>query len=217
MKFLATLFCIVLALIGLALIGGGAWLLRLGGSPYYAIIGLAYLVAALLLWRRKTAGGLIVLLVAVFTLPWALWESGLNFWALFARLMSPIALAGFALLFAPSLSPAANRKLFYGGALVTALIFVAGFGLSFVPHGIIRPSADITAYKTAKGDNSPSDWPSYGRTTQEIVIPHSIRSTAAMFPSSISPGHIAPEKAMAPIRTRLCRSAIRSTLARRQM
>ena len=65
MKFLATLFCIVLALIGLGLIGGGALLLSLGGSPYYAIVGLAYLVAAFLLWRRKTSGGLIVLLVAM--------------------------------------------------------------------------------------------------------------------------------------------------------
>jgi len=164
MKFLAALFCIVLAFIGLGLVGGGAWLLRLGGSPYYAIVGLAYLVAAVLLWRRKTSGGLIVLLVAVFTVPWALWESGINFWALFARLMSPLALAGFALLFAPSRSPTANRKRFYGGALVTALIFAAGFGLSFVPHGIIHPSADITAYKPTKGDNSPSDWTSYGRT-----------------------------------------------------
>ena len=165
MKFLATLFCIVLALIGLGLIGGGAWLLSLGGSPYYAIVGLAYLVAAFLLWRRKTSGGLIVLLVAIFSFPWALWESGLNFWALFARLMSPIALAGFALLFAPSLSPTANRKLYHGGALVTAILFVAGFSLAFTPHGVIRPSADITAYKATKGDNSPSDWTSYGRTT----------------------------------------------------
>ncbi|MGO8654211.1 membrane-bound PQQ-dependent dehydrogenase, glucose/quinate/shikimate family, partial [Rhizobium ruizarguesonis] len=80
MKFLATLFCLVLAFIGLGLIGGGAWLLRLGGSPYYAIVGLAYVVGAFLLWRRKISGSLIVLLVAVFTLPWALWESGLNFW-----------------------------------------------------------------------------------------------------------------------------------------
>ncbi|PDS76345.1 membrane-bound PQQ-dependent dehydrogenase, glucose/quinate/shikimate family [Rhizobium sp. L43] len=165
MKFLATLFYIVLALIGSGLIGGGAWLLSLGGSPYYAIVGLAYLVAALLLWRRKTSGSLIVLAVVVLTLPWALWESGLNFWALFARLMSPVALAGFALLFAPSLSPTADRKLFYGGALVSALVFAAGFGLSFVPHGIIHPSADIPAYKIAKGDNAPSDWTSYGRST----------------------------------------------------
>ncbi|RUM22973.1 membrane-bound PQQ-dependent dehydrogenase, glucose/quinate/shikimate family [Rhizobium vallis] len=165
MKFLALLFCIVLAFIGLGLAGAGAWLLSLGGSPYYAIVGLAYLVAALLLWRRKASGGLIVLLVAIFTLPWALWESGFNFWALFARLMSPLALAGFALLFAPSLSPAAGRKLFYGGALLTAILFAAGFGLSFIPHGVIRPSADITAYKSAKGDNSPADWTSYGRTT----------------------------------------------------
>lgn len=165
MKFLAALFCIVLAFIGLALTGGGTVLLSLGGSPYYAIVGLAYLIAALLLWRRNTSGALIVLLIAVFTLPWALWESGLNFWALFARLMSPIALAGFALLFAPSLSPTANRKLFYGGTLLAATLFTAGFSLAFTPHGLIRPSADIPAYKTAKGDNSPSDWASYGRST----------------------------------------------------
>ena len=101
MKFLASLFFIVLAFIGLGLIGGGALLLSLGGSPYYAIAGLAYLAAALLLWRRQMSGALIVLLVAVFTLPLALWESGFNFWALFARLLSPIAQAGVALLFAP--------------------------------------------------------------------------------------------------------------------
>ncbi|MBX5192986.1 membrane-bound PQQ-dependent dehydrogenase, glucose/quinate/shikimate family [Rhizobium sp. NZLR3b] len=165
MKFLATLFCIVLAFIGLGLMGGGAVLLSLGGSPYYAIVGIAYLIAALLLWRRKASGAFIVFLVAVFTLPWALWESGLNFWALFARLMSPIALAGFALLFAPSLLPAANRKLFYGGTLLAVVLFVAGFSLAFTPHGLIRPSADIPAYKIAKGDNAPSDWTSYGRST----------------------------------------------------
>ncbi|EJZ17570.1 membrane-bound PQQ-dependent dehydrogenase, partial [Rhizobium sp. Pop5] len=165
MKFLALLFCIVLFLIGLGLTGAGAWLIGLGGSPYYAIAGLAYLIAALLLWRRKASGGLLVLLVAVLTVPWALWESGINFWALFARLMSPLALAAFALLFAPSLSPAPGRKLFYVGALLTAILFAAGFGLSFIPHGVIRPSADIAAYKPAKGDNSPADWTSYGRTT----------------------------------------------------
>ena len=165
MKFLAGLFFIVLAFIGLGLIGGGTLLLSLGGSPYYAIAGLAYLAAALLLWRRQVSGALIVLLVAVLTLPWALWESGFNFWALFARLMSPIALAGFALLFAPSLSPTANRKLFYGGTLLAAILFAAGFSLALTPHGLIRPSTDIPAYKAAKGDNSPSDWTSYGRST----------------------------------------------------
>lgn len=165
MKYLAALYCIALALIGLGLIGGGALLISLGGSPYYAITGLAYLVAAVLLWLRKPLGALIILLVAVFTLPWALWESGTNFWALFARLMSPIALAGFAFLFAPARLPAANRKLFYGGAALAAILFAAGFSLAFTPHEVIRPSADIPAYKAAKGDNSPSDWTSYGRST----------------------------------------------------
>ncbi|MDO3431076.1 membrane-bound PQQ-dependent dehydrogenase, glucose/quinate/shikimate family [Rhizobium sp. CBN3] len=165
MKFLAALFCIVLALIGLGLTGGGVLLLSLGGSPYYAITGLAYFVAAVLLWRRKPSGAPIILLVAVFTLPWALWESGTNFWGLFARLMSPIALAGFAFLFAPARLPTANRKLFHGGTLLAAILFAAGFGLAFTPHEVIRPSGDIPAYKTVRGDNSPSDWTSYGRST----------------------------------------------------
>ncbi|OWV79449.1 quinate dehydrogenase [Rhizobium sp. R635] len=165
MKFLALLFCIVLAFTGLGLTGAGTWLLSLGGSPYYAITGLAYLIAAFLLWHRRGWGGLIVLLAAVFTVPWALWESGVNFWALFARLMSPLALAGFALFFAPSLCPTADRKLFHGGAFIAAILFAGGFSLAFTPHGIIRPPADIPAYIAAKGDNSPADWTSYGRTT----------------------------------------------------
>lgn len=165
MKHLAALYCIVLAFIGLGLTGGGALLLSLGGSPYYAITGIAYFVAAVLLWRRKPLGALLILLVAVFTLPWAIWESGTNFWALFARLMSPTAVAGFALLFAPARLPTANRKLFHGGALLAAILFAAGFSLAFTPHEVIRPSVDIPAYKTAKGDNSPSDWTSYGRST----------------------------------------------------
>lgn len=165
MKLLARLYAIVLALIGVGLAGGGLWLITLGGSAYYAIVGLVYLVAALLMLRDKALGGQLVLLVAVLTVPWAIWEAGLAFWPLFARLMAPLALAGFALLFTPALARPARSGAYYGGAALAGVLFAAGFAFAFQPQGVIRPSADIPAYQPATGDNSPANWTSYGRTT----------------------------------------------------
>src|SRR5262245_60259677 len=47
---------IVLALVGLILAGGGAYLAVLGGSLYYVTVGVMLLVAAYLLIKRKIAG-----------------------------------------------------------------------------------------------------------------------------------------------------------------
>ena len=44
---------IIIALMGLALAGGGAYLLSLGGSAYYLLCGLGFLLAAALLIARK--------------------------------------------------------------------------------------------------------------------------------------------------------------------
>ncbi|MGB3500291.1 MAG: membrane-bound PQQ-dependent dehydrogenase, glucose/quinate/shikimate family [Mesorhizobium sp.] len=166
MTLLSRLFVVVLGLIGLAVAAAGGWLLSLGGSPYYVLAGIAYLVAAVLMWRRSSFGGVLVLLVAIATVPWALWEAGYAFWDLFARIMAPLALAAFALVFTPSLAQPANRSIWNLGALVLAVLFVVGLGFTFVPHGIVSPSAAIPAYQQAKGDNTPSNWSSYGRTTQ---------------------------------------------------
>ena len=165
MRALSKLFAIVLGLIGLGVAGGGAWLIGLGGSFYYLIAGLAYVVAAFLLLRGRASGGLLVALVAILTVPWALWEAGLNFWPLFSRLMAPLALAGFALLFTPAAAGLARRGLYYVGALASLVLFAAGIGFAFQPHGVVSPSAEITAYKPAAGDNTPANWTAYGRTT----------------------------------------------------
>lgn len=165
MKLLGRLYAIVLALIGVGLAGGGGWLLSLGGSAYYLIVGLAYIVAGVLMFRGMRIGAVLVLVVLLASVPWAMWESGTDFWALFARLMSPLALTFFALLFAPLLNPAPGRLPYFGGAVVALALFVAGFSLAFEPHGIVRPSATIPAYQEAAGDNAPADWTAYGRTT----------------------------------------------------
>ncbi len=80
-----TLIAIVVALMGLYLLGAGAWLVSLGGSWYYAVAGAALLVVAWLLWRRRRAALWLYAAVVIGTLAWALWESGLDWWPLAAR------------------------------------------------------------------------------------------------------------------------------------
>ena len=51
----AIFLAIVMALIGLILTVGGAWLLGLGGSPYYLIAGVLMLTSGLVPVSRPTA------------------------------------------------------------------------------------------------------------------------------------------------------------------
>lgn len=63
---------VLLAILGMGALGGGLWLILLGGSWYYAVAGLLFLA----------------------TLIWALWEVGLDWWPLSAR-GDVIAVVGF--------------------------------------------------------------------------------------------------------------------------
>lgn len=165
MHFLARAFLIVLVLMGLGLAVGGGWLVSLGGSWYYLALGLGWLAAAVLMWRGNAAGASIAIASAVLTAFWAVWETGFEFWPLFARLMAPIAVAGFAALFAPTLVRGGGRRWYYGITALALLLFGGGFYLAFQPQGVIARSEGIPAYAAAKGDNSPADWTAYARDT----------------------------------------------------
>ena len=75
----------ILGLFGLALGAAGAWLVALGGSWYYLLAGLGLIAAAVLLPRGGGRGLWAYALVVVFTLAWALWEVGLDWWPMAAR------------------------------------------------------------------------------------------------------------------------------------
>ena len=53
----AIFLAIVMVLIGLTLTVGGAWLLGLGGSPYYLIAGVLLLISGWQLFCGKLLGG----------------------------------------------------------------------------------------------------------------------------------------------------------------
>lgn len=94
-------FGVVIALAGLLMAAGGVWLIVLGGSWYYAPAGLGLFVAGAMMVRMRMMGIWLYWLVFVATVFWALWEAGLDMWALMPRVLAPAVLAIVALLFIP--------------------------------------------------------------------------------------------------------------------
>lgn len=81
--FYATLVLMVLC--GLALAGGGVWLILVGGSWFYVVAGIAFLASAVLLAMRRSEALLLYGAFVLATLAWALWEAGFDWWPLAAR------------------------------------------------------------------------------------------------------------------------------------
>src|SRR5690606_12624213 len=63
----------------------GFWLAVLGGSWGYIVLGLLLLVAGVLLARRRAQALWAYALLMLGALAWALWEAGLDRWALVPR------------------------------------------------------------------------------------------------------------------------------------
>src|SRR5450631_4033937 len=77
---------VALCLFGLALLGAGALLFRLGGSPYYILTGAALILDAALFWRSDRRALWIFAAVLVGTVAWSVWECGFDAWPLLPRL-----------------------------------------------------------------------------------------------------------------------------------
>ena len=171
---LITLTAAVIAVIGLVLTGGGGWLLSLGGSPYYIVTGIAFLVTAVLLLRRSGAALWLYALIVLGSLGWAVWEVGFDWWQLGPR-GGVIVLIGLWLML-----PAIRRPLgvesptgirYPASALPLAVasviaIAVAGYAMTQDPHDLAGDLPTTVANATpALGGNVPAgEWHQYGRT-----------------------------------------------------
>lgn len=167
---------IALTLIGLGLGGTGVWLMLLGGSVYYALAAVLFLLCGLLLIRGSVAALWVFALLMAATLAWALWEVGLDWWPLASRLdiLFPIGLF--------LLTPWVMRRLgttrtapsYRRGAglalagVVAAYALVAVAALVHDEHdmpGMLPPSQ---GHMSAAGEDirgvPPGEWHAYGRT-----------------------------------------------------
>lgn len=153
----AKLIALPLALIGLWMTGGGAWLLGLGGSPYYVITGIACLVAAWFYFRgRSITGFLVYAALYAATWIWAVAEVGLDFWLLCPRVVGPTVFMAIVLVHA-LFTRWASRTVAWGAAVLVILAFT-GFvwSLTRLPD---PTGGTETAYPAAATD----DWTAFGR------------------------------------------------------
>ena len=102
-SILPRIVAILIGLIGATLFAGGIWLAILGGSLYYGLTGAALLASAYFIFRGKALGAWIYVGIYMVTVPWALWESGNDPWALVPRLVGPTVLLALVALVSPRL------------------------------------------------------------------------------------------------------------------
>lgn len=159
-RILIVIIAAAMALAGLALAAGGAMLIAAGGSWYYLPAGLALVASAVgLLMRKRFAFPLFGLLLAA-TLGWALWEAGLDGWALVPRLVAP-AVLGLVLLLPFVPAGGGQRGRWWIGAPVLAIaatLAVSGF-TGETPDPRLRAATPVSAPGGSDGD-----WKAWGRT-----------------------------------------------------
>ncbi len=153
--------------IGLSLLGGGIYLLSLGGSAYYACAGLGLVVSGALLFSARALGAVIYAGVFSLTIIWALFEADGSAWALIPRLFGPAVLMILVLLVWPLLRGASIGRDASLGAVGALLAASIGVGLFY--GGAERQETKLAGLPDASRimiDPSPlsvgADWPAYG-------------------------------------------------------
>lgn len=102
---LARLFGGVLLLLGFVLLAAGGWLASVGGSWYYALAGLSLAFIGGLMWGRLREAYLLYAVFFLASLAWSLWEVGIDWWPLAARLDVPWVIGALMLALLPWLHP----------------------------------------------------------------------------------------------------------------
>src|SRR6516164_8684571 len=124
----------VVALLGLILAVGGAYLAWLGGSLYYVLVGAMLVAAGYLLIKGRIAGFYTYVGAFAFTAAWSFWEVGLSGWHLIPRLVGPFVLLILAILVAPALDRTIGRRVWTLGG--------AGVGVFLAALAILIPIVD---------------------------------------------------------------------------
>ncbi|WP_027685445.1 glucose/quinate/shikimate family membrane-bound PQQ-dependent dehydrogenase [Rhizobium leguminosarum] len=161
-------------IIGLALGGGGLWLITLGGSVFYLFAGLMFLITAGLLLMRKAVALWVYAVLVVAALAWAIWEVGFDWWQLGPRggmiillglwLLTPWIRRPLGLRSPTGITYAANPWPL--AVPVILAICVALYSMTTDPHDLAGElPKDTVATNPAFGGSVPDgEWHQYGRT-----------------------------------------------------
>jgi quinoprotein glucose dehydrogenase len=161
-RALNILFLLIMAVAGVALVWLGAKLALIGGSPWYLASGLVMVATAALGFINRKASIWLFWAFLAANLAWALWEVGLDGWALAPRLAMPVCMGLW------MLTPWYRRRVGVSRPLPGARILWPGLGLAVVIwvgalFWIDRiPAATDAAYGPAPASQAEGEWISYG-------------------------------------------------------
>ncbi|MET0350190.1 MAG: glucose/quinate/shikimate family membrane-bound PQQ-dependent dehydrogenase [Rhizobacter sp.] len=152
----------ITALLGLMLLGGGAWLVQLGGSWFYVAAGAVLVVEGLLLALGQRVVLTLHAVLLAATMVWAIWEAGLDWWPIAARADVFVLMAVWLLLPWPRSSgqPLGRGPL---AAVLVVSVGVAAASWAFDRHDVAGdlPPRDLPAAASPVPDG---EWHAYGRT-----------------------------------------------------
>ena len=167
---------VIFILLGLALAGGGAWLVSLGGSWYYVVAGIGMLVAGALVWQGRRSAQPFLALLLFATLVWSVIEVKFDWWQLLPRLDIWFAAAVWLLLpfvdrrLTPALASGAKPRDAGKSALAAAVVLTAAVGVFSLFQDYYTLHGEVPADSMAaapQGDYAPgvapNDWAAYGR------------------------------------------------------
>lgn len=150
-------------LFGLYFLFAGGYLATLGGSLYFALAGIAMLVAGVLLWRGRPGGAWLYALTLLASAAWAIADAGWDFWPLFSRLFALGMLGLLVALVYPALPPVRGRGAF-AVAAVLAVALLAAVGGMFVPHPTVAASGSGPGLMPVDPAQAQKNWEHYGNT-----------------------------------------------------
>ena len=171
---ISAIFCIIL---GLALAVGGWKIIALGGTWYFALLAVGFLLTGGLLLARRRAALWVYALVMLAALGWALYEVGFDWWQLAPRgsIIAPLGLWFLTPWIAQRLGWQHFGARAWGGGALVLMLAVALWGATAV-QAISTDSHDIKgmlpqplaaapgASASPAGQVPEGEWHAYGRT-----------------------------------------------------
>ncbi|KAA8734739.1 membrane-bound PQQ-dependent dehydrogenase, glucose/quinate/shikimate family [Acinetobacter qingfengensis] len=168
LKIYRYIFVILTFIVSIVLIFQGYRLLSLGGTSFYLIAGIAYILIAIFYAIRKSLGLWISIVIYVATIIWAIAEvHSLDFWPYIPRLVVPTVIFVLSLWASRTFANIAPTKLKIanGVGILGFIACIVALVSAFFPHGKIYNSVELSQDKnlTRPNPENPDNWEYYGR------------------------------------------------------
>ncbi len=164
-RILQWLLAGLMLIIGLAVGILGAKLALVGGTLYFALMGVVMVIAAVLIFRNRRGGILLYAVAFIASVIWAISDAGWNYWPLFSRLF---ALGVLAFPGRPGLAfprqPTGEKGPAYGVAAVLAVALAVSFGWMFKSAPLVSATEAVPVKPVAPGEQQ-KNWAHWGNTT----------------------------------------------------